>query len=275
MAEESKELGGSGVGADSGRSLTGAVMGSGLLRMTPRDVPALRRKPGPVPEGWSRTPPSLLRYSDEQTVAGTAAVFTAMDAMGASPDQFEGWGVVSASRFLGRSYLAATLRTFGGEGVWGITPHLIPHYALHSASGTISLALGLHGPNVGVGGGVRATAEGALAALTWLASGVVPGVWLVLSGWSPERIPEQAGHVPETGECQAVALALTPGGMETGRPAIRVVSGAEPAPASAPVDLVGLARLLESRGGPSPRTIATDSRGRIRVELVEGPECRG
>ena len=28
--------------------------------------------------------------------------------------------------------------------------------------------------------------EGFLAALTWLATGVVPGVWLVLSGWSPE-----------------------------------------------------------------------------------------
>ena len=32
-----------------------------------------------------RVPPSLLRNSDEQTVAGTAAVFTAMEAMGLSP----------------------------------------------------------------------------------------------------------------------------------------------------------------------------------------------
>ena len=47
-----------------------------------RDVPALRRRPGPVPGGWGRVPPSLLRNSDEQTIAGTAAVFTAMEMMG-------------------------------------------------------------------------------------------------------------------------------------------------------------------------------------------------
>src|SRR5271156_6564153 len=50
--------------------LAGAVVGSALFRMSPRDVPALRRKPGPVPEGYGRVPPSLLRNSDEQTIAG-------------------------------------------------------------------------------------------------------------------------------------------------------------------------------------------------------------
>ena len=67
-----------------GPILTGEVMGSALFRMSPGDVPALRRKPGPIPEGWGRVPPSLLRNSDEQTIAGTAAVFTAMEAMGRS-----------------------------------------------------------------------------------------------------------------------------------------------------------------------------------------------
>jgi hypothetical protein len=274
VTEVTKERRASGVGAPTRRFLTGAVMGSGLLQMSPRDVPALRRKPGPVPEGWRRTPPSLLRYSDEQTVAGTAAVFTAIEALGVSPDRFEGWGVVSASRYLGRETLAAALRTFRAEGVWGISPHLIPHYALHCSSGTISLALGLHGPNLGVGGGARATAEGVLVALTWLAAGVVPGVWLVLSGWSPEWIPGQNIDSPATGECQALALALTPGGTETGRPAIRLVTGEESTPLTAPVDLVGLAGSLRTRGGLSPRTIATDSTGGIRVELLEGAEGR-
>jgi hypothetical protein len=250
------------------------MMGSGLVRVRPGDVSPLRRKPGPVPEGWGRSLHSLLRYSDEQTVAGTAAVFMAIAAMGRSLEEFEKWGVVSATRFLGRGYLAATLRTFRAEGVWGISPHLIPHYALHSSSGTISLALGLHGPNLGVGGGARAPAEGALAALTWLDCGVVPGVWLVLSGWYPEPIPDWTTDAAASGECQALALALMPAGTDRGRPVIRVIGGEESAPAAAPADLAGLAEGFERRGGPSPRTIATDSTGWIRVEVLEGSEGR-
>jgi hypothetical protein len=259
-------------GSNEGSAIAAEVMGVGLFRMSPSDVPAIRRKPGPVPEGWSRTPPSLLRYSDEQTVAGTAAVFSAMEAMGAAPDRFEGWGVVAASRYLGRANLAAALRSFEAEGVWGISPHLIPHFALHSPSGTISLALGLHGPNLGVGGGLYAAAEGAVAALTWLAAGIVPGVWLVLSGWSPELIPNGRGAppAPASGECQALALALTADRAGIGRPAIRVVTAGGSAPVAPPVDLVALAGCLEMRGGPSPRTIATDPGGRVRVELVGG-----
>src|SRR5262249_28596954 len=148
------------VWSETGPTLAGRVQGSGLVRVAPSEVPALRRNPGPIPEGWSRTPTSLLRYSDEQTVVGTAAVFTAMAAMGRAPEEFAGWGVVAASRYLGRAGLAAALRSFLAEGVWGTSPHLIPHFALHSPSGTISLALGLHGPNLGVGGGLHAAAQG-------------------------------------------------------------------------------------------------------------------
>lgn len=266
-------------------------MGSALFRVRPPDIPALRRRPGPVPEGWSRTPPSLLRYSDEQTVAATAAVFAAIAAMGTHPDGFEGWGVVAASRFLGRASLAAALRSFGVEGVWGTSPHLIPHFALHSPSGTISLALGLHGPNVGVGGGLHAAAEGFLAALTWLTAGVVPGVWLVLSGWTPELSPERKAGTPRNGpahapgspsadiECQALAMALRPTGrgVEPAGPRFRVWDGNDRAcdAVDAPVDLVRLARELETSGAGSCRTIATDPAGRVVVELVGGPEGPG
>src|SRR5271154_1880569 len=74
--------------------LAASVVGYRLFRMSPGDVQALRRRPGPVPEGWQRVPPSLLRYADEQTVAGTAAVFTAMEAMATPPERFHNWGVV-------------------------------------------------------------------------------------------------------------------------------------------------------------------------------------
>jgi hypothetical protein len=233
-----------------------------------------------------RTPPSLLRYSDEQTVVGTAAVFAAIEAMDTRPDQFQGWGVVAASRYLGRASLAAALRSFKAEGVWGTSPHLIPHFALHSPSGTISLALGLHGPNVGAGGGLHAAAEGFLAALTWLTAGVVPGVWLVLSGWSPELVPDRKGGGPATAtgsgapaadiECRALALALRPAGTGPGvgesGPRFRVQIGEELAEeaVAAPVDLVRLARDVEAPGGLPSRLVATDPTGRVRVELVGG-----
>lgn len=254
-----------------------------LYRARPAEMPALRKRPGPVPEGWSRTPVSLLRYADEQTVTGTAAVFQAIAAMGASPAAFEGWGIVAASRYLGRASLAAALRSFGVEGVWGTSPHLIPHFALHSPSGTISLALGLRGPNLGVGGGLHAASEGFLAALTWLSAGVVPGVWLVLSGWSPELVPTRPGDAtdaPAAGddeiECQALALALRPGvGGEDGDDGLFVrlrMDGSE-VQAPAPVDLVRLADELAGRSVRTPRTIATDPAGRVRVELMgEVPE---
>jgi hypothetical protein len=273
--------------------LAGKVTGSALFRVRPSDFPALRRRPGPVPAGWTRTPPSLLRYSDEQTVAGTAAVFAAVAAMGTGPDEFEDWGVVAASRYLGRASLAAALRSFKAEGVWGTSPHLIPHFALHSPSGTISLALGLRGPNVGAGGGLHAAAEGFLAALTWLSAGVVPGVWLVLSGWSPELVPERKGGASGTGraqapawppadiECQALALALRPIGNASGAVAVgprfrvRIAEEAARDDVAAPVDLVRLARELETPGERSSRAVATDPVGRVRVELVAGPEGPG
>ena len=279
---------------DPGAKLAGEVISSALYRVRPPDFPALRRRPGPVPEGWTRTPASLLRYSDEQTVAGTAAVFAAIAAMGTSPEEFEGWGVVAASRYLGRASLAAALRSFKAEGVWGTSPHLIPHFALHSPSGTISLALGVRGPNVGAGGGLHTAAEGFLAALTWLTAGVVPGVWLVLSGWVPELVPEQKGmaataqaQAPRTPtaelECQALALALRPvgggsgagAGGETPRFRLRISEAGARKVVHAPIDLVRLARELETPRAGSCRIVASDPAGLVGVELVAGPDGAG
>jgi hypothetical protein len=231
------------------------------------ELPGLRWRPGPIPEGWERVSPALLRYSDEQTIAGVAAVFAAVERMGADPSRFEDWGVVAAPRYLGRANLALALQRFRAEGVWGTSPHLIPHLALHSVSGTISLALGLRGPNLGVGGGLHSAAEGVLAALTWLTLGVVPGAWLVLSGWSPELRPAPQGGPPSAGECQALALALVAGSGEW-RPRLQVVTRAGEPRIPAPIDLADLAERFELQEEPLPRTIATDPSGRLRVELV-------
>jgi hypothetical protein len=250
-------------------------MGHGMFRMQPGEVAALRRKPGPIPEGWATPASSLLRNSDEQTIAGLCAVFTAIEKMGLPRDRFEGWGVVAASRFLGRANLARALDSFLAEGVWGTSPHLIPHYALHSASGTISLGLGLHGPNLGVGGGLHAAAEGFLAALTWLSIGSVPGVWLVLSGWSPELVPSRGAEPSASRECQALAIGLALLDGRGGRLAFRLRVGLDSHHAAAPVDLVALEEILAVRAAPRPSAVATDPLGRLRIDLIEGPIGQG
>jgi hypothetical protein len=257
---------------ESGPRLAGKVIGHGLVRISPGEMPALRRTPGPVPDGFGPVPPSLLRYSDEQTIAGTAAAFTAIAGMGMPPGAFQEWGVVAAPRYLGRANLAVALGNFVREGVWGTSPHLIPHFALHSASGTISLALRTHGPNLGVSGGLHAVADGFLAALTWVSTGAVPGVWLVFSGWSPELVPDQKGGAPAAGECQGLAIALVSAGTARSGVVFRAAVGAGFSRGAPLVDLTWLAAALEGGDGPARRTIVTDQRGGLRIELVRGPE---
>ena len=162
------------------------------------------------------------------------------------------------------------------EGVWGTSPHLIPHFALHSASGTISLALGLHGPNLGVGGGLHAAAEGFPGGPDLAVAGVVPGVWLVLTGWSPELVPDPGGNgsarrrMPGPGPGAWRLPASRPAGRRSGPSSERIVTTR-----AAPLDLARLAESSSGRGEPSPRTIATDPSGRLRVELVEGSDGPG
>jgi hypothetical protein len=124
-------------------------------------------------------PLGQLRQADEQTVVGLAAVTQALAQLGEEPVRHSAWGVLGAPELLGRTVMAQTLACFAQEGAWGMSPHLIPHRSLHALSGTISQALGLHGPNCGVGGGPGAAAEGLLAAATLLEDATVPGLWLV------------------------------------------------------------------------------------------------
>ncbi len=222
------------------------VAAIGFCQMSRSEIAAQRRNPGTLPDGTGLIAPSALRYSDEQTVVALTALQQAVGHLLETDDSFSNrWGVVAASRFLGRSHLQQALKRFHAEGVWGVSPHLIPHYALHSPAGTLSLALRIHGPNLGTGGGRFASTEGLLTALSWLVSGVVPGVWFVTSGWSPELEPDDDGQPRVATECQAIALGLVPAmpGSESGRPRLNLRvnrQSAEPRP----LDLGALARRL-------------------------------
>ncbi len=220
--------------------LSGLIRAAGLARLDAAALAASRRAPGPIPEGWKPFASTFLKTSDDQTVAAVSAVLDAIATRGdVGPEAYAEWGVVVASRYLGRAQLAVALRRFATEGVWGVSPHLIPHFALHSPAGALSLALGSHGPNLGVGGGPGSAMDGALTALTWLSEGRLPGVWFVLTGHDPDLIPDAKGAPVTPTECSALALALEPdAGAVAQGPRLRMVSG--PAGESAAVSLVDL-----------------------------------
>ncbi len=257
--------------------LCAVVRAAGLVGLDAPAVAAFRRKPGPMPEGWKPIAPTFLKTSDEQTVAAVAAVLAAIEGQGGGigPMAYADWGVVAASRHLGRSQLVVALRRFGDEGVWGVSPHLIPHFALHSPAGTLSLALGAHGPNLGVGGGQAAATEGALTALTWLSEGQMPGVWLVVTGHDPEFVPGPDGQPTAPTTCVALALALEPdrGGSSRG-PRLRI-GAADGSETAGPVDLGDLGAWLSAAAQDDPmigrpQTFAVDEGDGLRMEWAVG-----
>ena len=180
----------------------------GVVQSSLAALPALRRQPGPVI--GEPIPASLLKHADEQTVAGLAAVAHAVRDFGLAGQSFAQWGVLGAPCFPGRVCAAAAVSQFLEEGALGVSPHIIPHRSTHSLSGTISLAFQMRGPNYGVGGAPGAVVEGLLAALALVVEERPPGLWLVLTEWDPEPLPNGNGPSAEEAICRAVALALVP-----------------------------------------------------------------
>src|SRR5262249_39805617 len=152
------------------------------------EVAALRKSPGPGP-GYGQ-PALFLKHADEQTVAALASVLAALHSTGMTPEQLSSWGVVACPRFLGRAQMAASYAAFREEGAWGMSPHVIPHHSLHAVSGTISMALQLHGPNVGASG----PDEALLVAAGFLARGLAPGVIVVWTLLDAEGALDPAGN---------------------------------------------------------------------------------
>lgn len=257
-------------------TLAAVIEGHGLIRLSRPEIAAFRRRPDPLPAPWPPSRPSTLRNSDEQTVAAVAAVRQALENMGCpDPKRFADWGVVAASRFLGRSNLVLALDRFKAEGPWGVSPHLIPHFALHAQAGALSLVLGGRGPNLGAGGGIFAGTDGVLTAFSWLDSGLVPGAWLVLTNWDPEYRPGLDGEPLEPTHCEALALALAPVRDGRGAPRIQMVEPSEPVDPS-PATAATIAEGLESRRDQGPIPIGTDAGGRFVVEVVSAePEPKG
>lgn len=168
----------------------------------------LRETPGL--EVAPQLPPRFLRHADEQAVVGMATVLRAMAAYPDSSADFSHWGVLAAPCMPGRLNGAYILSKFQQQGAAAVSPHVIPQHSLHSVSSAISVGLGMRGPNFGIGGGPEALAEGLTVAMSFLHGAAVPGLWLVLTQWEPEAIPDGNGGSCVPALCRAVALGLLP-----------------------------------------------------------------
>ncbi len=179
-----------------------------VVRLGLPELAALRQEPG------TRFPPQVtphfLKNSDDQTITSLAAVHETIRSMDRSPQDFREWGVVSASRFVGRGAFAATLHKYGNDGPWGVSVQVVPHNLLHSVSSTISLSLPCQGPCLGAGGGPQGEVDALLAAANLLADPSRPGVWVTWSYWDPELQIDARGKPTSESHCIATVLALQP-----------------------------------------------------------------
>jgi hypothetical protein len=210
------------------------VAGHALVEARLVDIPQLRDTA--TPAGSGPLPPRFLRHADEQTVVGMRAVLEAMAARRAiqpvaATSDYSAHGVVSAPCQPGRIAAAHSLAMFRSGGPVTVSPHIVPQCSLHSIAGAISVALGMHGPNIGTSGGPHALAEGLLASLTLLNAGAeaAAGIWFIATAWDGEPALDAEGRPLERAFdppiCVAVAVVLTASAAAGGRLVLRGASG--------------------------------------------------
>jgi hypothetical protein len=192
-----------------GRTSAACGVGShALVEARQSRIAALREEPGPA--GAPALPPRFLRHCDEQTVVGLHAMLAAIAALPEPRPALESHAVVAAPCHAGRLVTARALVALRDGGPVTVSPHIVPQCSLHSIAGAVSVALGMHGPHLGVGGGIDALAEGLCAALTLAgdpASGA-PLVWLVATEWDEEPVLDDAGTPLNDPVCRGLAVAI-------------------------------------------------------------------
>jgi len=186
------------------------IAGHALVECPLSGIAALRNRPAPA--GAPPLPPRFLRHADEQTVVGIHAVLEVI-AQAGRPRDLARHAVIAAPCQSGRLAAARTLGGLAAGGAGTVSPHIVPQCSLHSIAGAISVALGMHGAHLGVGGGPDALAEGLFAAAT-LVAGAGPATgsaaWLVATEWDEEPTLDAAGEALGDPLCRGLALELEP-----------------------------------------------------------------
>jgi hypothetical protein len=106
----------------------------------------------------------------------------------------------------------------------------------------------------------------------------LPGLWVALTAWDPEPVPDEQGHPTTPGVCTALALALAPArpGWHGLRAHVGLARGnGSPAPRTAvparPLTLEGLLAALTSADPcPAPAVWQVAQGGWLRLERVGG-----
>lgn len=213
------------------------------------ELPALRD--APAPPGAPPLPPRFLRHCDEHAVVAVRAVLAAAATL-EPPVDFGRCGVIAAPCQAGRIATARSLAQLRVGGGVTVSPHIVPQCSLHSLAGAVSVALGMHGPHIGVGGGPDALAEGLFAAVSLFqphAAGDCDACWLLATEWAAEPALDAAGAPAGDPVCRAVAMLIVP----EATPAARLTLALHVPPASAdgespPTDLAAFARALDMCG---------------------------
>jgi len=172
------------------------------------EIQALRDAPAPA--GAPSLPPRFLRHCDEQTVVGVRAVLEALASQADPPATLARDGVIAAPRLAGRITAAQTLAQVATAGGVAVSPHVVPQCSLHALASAVSVALGMHGLNLGTSGGPEALSEGLFAALSLVPTAGCDRIWLVLTEWDEEPALDAAGRPKNDPLCRGVALALAP-----------------------------------------------------------------
>ena len=191
------------------RVLECSVGACATVRMTYDEVNALRKQSASLPGNLGN---SLLRHTDEQTLTALAAANLAIKQLEDRSSDFGGWGVVCSSRYLGRTSFADSLVKFAAEGPWNVSVQVVPNRSLHAPASMIGLALGCHGPCVGVGGGLDGEPDAWITAITLLDQRNLPGIFLVFIGWEPDEHIDITGKPLTESRCTSLILALEPSG---------------------------------------------------------------
>jgi len=189
------------------------VLAAGGVRVPWAEIPELRKNFGSH-RGQALAP--LLRQSDEQTVLALAAVMHAVEGAGWRDRSFANWGVVASGRSFGRGRFDAALDRYRRLSTRGASPLIVPHLSLHALSGTLSIALGMHGPNYGVSGQADHLGETLLAGLGLIEREDVEGLWVVACDLDPEQTLDAGGEAGDdlVGQAAALAISRDVGGIE-------------------------------------------------------------
>ncbi len=189
------------------RTLECAVTAYAASGFSFAEVNALRKQSATLPGNFGF---SVLKHAEEQTMAGLGTLRDALVTFESRPADFGDWGVVCSSRYLGRSAFVESLGKFAAEGPWNVSVQVVPHRSLHSPASMLGLALGCHGPCVGVGGGLDGETDAWITAMTLLDQQPMPGIWLCFLGWDPDELIDMQGNQVFESRCTGLLLALQP-----------------------------------------------------------------